>query len=653
MARSSKCVAFIFGVFAFFCMIFPLQQAHAQGCSPNTTVSLSSQLGNAQLCGTTDNGTTVYRGIPYAAPPVGALRWQAPQALTASSIWNGTLQATQFAPICPQSATSTPNQSEDCLYLNVWVPSGATSTSKLPVMVFIHGGAFVTGAGSLDVYNGSVLASNAGNPAIVVTLNYRLGALGFLYANVNGFPAPANANLLINGNFGLRDQQLALQWVQQNIAGFGGNPSNVTLFGESAGAMSVGLHLTSIPSSNATYSVAQGSGTLPPNVSLFQKAIMESNPYGLPYRDVSTAAARALNPLGLNFLQRLCALLNQQDSTTPAKYCWAGANPIAFLQQKVPLKAILTAQSDVSGASFATNLFTGGLAAALPWAPVYDNSFVVNQPLKGYYSATVAQGAFKYTVQSTPMPVLLGFNQNEGATFAGLAEAANPTVLTNATYPALLSVAYKASSTAIQKVPAYNATQMSASAPPYYFSSCNPKTNPVSCTFPLPSCSSTDTTTNCTGPGNGGAFAFSNLTTDDIFKCANLQAANAYVGRSTNAVYGYLFASPPILNLYGTLPSCSATSGNVCHGNELPYVFGTVGNFAYPVPPADSSVSQAMVNAWLSFAAKGSPGISAWSPLSSSNQSVYTLGGTNNGQPSEIATSSNCTSLWNTIYPLS
>lgn len=649
MTRHSKCIAFIVGVFAFFCMVFPLQQARAQGCNSTSPVTLSSQLGNAQLCGATDNGgTTVYRGIPYAAPPVGALRWQAPQALTASSIWKGTLQATQFAPVCPQSATSAPNQSEDCLYLNVWVPNGTTPTSKLPVMVFIHGGAFVSGAGSLDVYNGSALASNASNPTIVVTLNYRLGALGFLYVNQG---PKDNSPPLVAGNFGLRDQQLALQWVQQNIANFGGNPGNVTLFGESAGAMSVGLHLTSIPSSNATYSVVKGSGTLPPNVSLFQKALMESNPYGLPYRDVSTFGARFLNPLGVNFLQRVCTLMNQQNSTIPAQNCWTGSDPMAFLQS-VPLKAILTAQDNMSGISFAENLLTGGLSNALPWAPVYDNSFVVNQPLKGYYSSTVTQGSFQYSVKSTAMPVLMGFNQNEGATFAGLAEAADPLTLTNASYPNLLLVGYKLAAGTIQGVSAYNATQMSASAPSYYFDNCDPTVDPVSCTFPVQSCSSTSTDTTCTGTGDGGALAFSNLTTDDIFKCANLQAANAYLGQSSTAIYGYLFASPPIVDLYGTLPSCSVESGNVCHGNELPYVFGTVGNFAYPLQAADSAVSQTMVNAWSSFAAKGTPGVSGWTPLSSSNQSVYTLGGTNNGQPTAIAGPSNCTTLWNTIYPL-
>src|SRR5215813_12627894 len=193
-----------------------------------------------------------YRGIPYALPPVGDLRWAPPQP---HPRWSQLRSATSFGAVCPQDGVST-GDSEDCLFLNIWAPRDAVGHDKrLPVMVFFHGGFFVFGAGSLPAYDGSYLAAS-GN-VVVVTLNYRLGALGFLTVPELG----------LTGNYGILDQRMALQWVAENIAAFGGDPTKVTIFGESAGAMSVGLHLFSIPQDR----------------SLFRAAIMESNPLALPY----------------------------------------------------------------------------------------------------------------------------------------------------------------------------------------------------------------------------------------------------------------------------------------------------------------------------------------------------------------------------------
>ena len=193
-----------------------------------------------------------YRGIPYALPPVADLRWAAPQPYPR---WRHLRPATSFGAICPQDGVAT-GDSEDCLFLNIWTPRAAVERDKrLPVMVFIHGGYFVFGAGSLPLYDGSYLA--ASGDVVVVTLNYRLGALGFL----------AVPELGLTGNYGILDQRLALRWVAENIAAFGGDPRKVTIFGESAGAMSVGLHLFSIPA----------------NRDRFRAAIMESNPLAIPY----------------------------------------------------------------------------------------------------------------------------------------------------------------------------------------------------------------------------------------------------------------------------------------------------------------------------------------------------------------------------------
>ena len=188
-----------------------------------------------------EGGARVFLGIPYAKPPVGELRFQPPQP---AARWHGDLDATEFGPSCmqnPGALSASGELSEDCLTLNVYSPEDPQRGS-LPVMVFIHGGAFV--AGGSNQYDGWRLAEEYG--AVVVTLNYRLGALGFLshpeLDQEMGVPQ--------SGNMALKDQQLALQWVQQNIAGFGGNPNQVTLFGESAGSMSTCVHMVAPGSQN-------------------------------------------------------------------------------------------------------------------------------------------------------------------------------------------------------------------------------------------------------------------------------------------------------------------------------------------------------------------------------------------------------------------
>ena len=209
-------------------------------------------VGDGQLRGKQVGKTDEYLGIPYAAPPVGPLRWRAPQP---PARWHGTRAATLFAPHCPQpvGVFGRASMSEDCLYLNVFAPV-EVRRSGLPVMVWIHGGAFV--GGESDDYNPSGLVDDG---VIVVTINYRLGALGFL-----AHPALADHRGGPAGDYGLMDQQAALQWVHSNIQAFGGDPANVTLFGESAGGQSVLLQLTS-----------------PGARGLFAKAIAESGGYAL------------------------------------------------------------------------------------------------------------------------------------------------------------------------------------------------------------------------------------------------------------------------------------------------------------------------------------------------------------------------------------
>ncbi len=182
-----------------------------------------------------DSSITVFKGIPFAAPPVGELRWKAPQASTA---WQGVRTADQFGNTCPQLMRNTASGSEDCLFLNVW--TGANSAKeKRPVFVWIHGGRFIFGAGSQPLFDGEGLARKG---VIVVTFNYRLGVFGFLATPELTQESGHNAS----GNYGLLDQIAALQWVSRNIAAFGGDPNRVTIAGQSAGAGSV-LQLVNSP----------------------------------------------------------------------------------------------------------------------------------------------------------------------------------------------------------------------------------------------------------------------------------------------------------------------------------------------------------------------------------------------------------------------
>ena len=196
----------------------------------------------------TDAGIEQYLGIPYAAAPVGPLRWKPTEPHAA---WTEPRDATRFGPTCPQDSDRDAggSQSEDCLFLNVWTP-GADATAKRPVMVFIHGGGFKNGSGSRETYAGSTLPAR---DVVQVTFNYRLGILGFLAHPL----LTAEGVDHRSGNYGLLDQQAALRWVRDNIAAFGGDPANVTLFGESAGSISVCTHLLA-PASNQLFARAIG-----------------------------------------------------------------------------------------------------------------------------------------------------------------------------------------------------------------------------------------------------------------------------------------------------------------------------------------------------------------------------------------------------------
>nr|HRC89949.1 carboxylesterase family protein [Bacteroidales bacterium] len=185
---------------------------------------------NGIIQGIVADDLIIFKGVPFAEPPVGDLRWKAPQLV---KNWEGIKQATQFAPAPMQVGNPVPGKSEDCLYLNIWTPAKSTK-EKLPVMVWIYGGGFSFGSTSDPVHNGEHLARKG---VVVVSIAYRVGQLGFL---AHPELSAENPNR-VSGNYGLLDQIAGLQWVQRNISAFGGDPANVTIFGESAGAISVSM----------------------------------------------------------------------------------------------------------------------------------------------------------------------------------------------------------------------------------------------------------------------------------------------------------------------------------------------------------------------------------------------------------------------------
>ena len=242
-------------IFALSVMMVP-GAPRAHGAPPPQSVVLPEQ---EPVIGTVTPNLRKFLGIPYATPPVGNLRWKPPQA---HARWFAPLDTTKFGSHCPQDASffGIASASEDCLFLSVFTPNhpnaNALPSHLHPVMVWIHGGGLI--AGESDDYDPANLVEQG--DVIVVTINYRLGALGFLAHPALSAESADHAS----GNYGIMDQQLALAWVQRNIAAFGGDPQNVTIFGESAGGLSVLSHLTS-----------------PLAAGLFQRAIVQSGAYSL------------------------------------------------------------------------------------------------------------------------------------------------------------------------------------------------------------------------------------------------------------------------------------------------------------------------------------------------------------------------------------
>jgi para-nitrobenzyl esterase len=286
--------------------------------------------------GVLHDGVRTFKGIPYAAPPVGDLRWQLPQAPRA---WHATLDGTNYGSACPQVARyglTEASDNENCLSLNVAVPiaEGQEARRKLPVIVWIHGGAFVGGASGL--YPLDYMARSG--HVIVVSLNCRLGVFGFM--------AHPSFEATHNGGYGIEDQRFALRWVKRNIAAFGGDPDNVTLAGESAGAASVCSHILA-PEETA---------------GLFQKAIVQSAGCVTTLPTVAEAGRTG---------ERVAALVGCDDLATA----------LACLRKK-PVKELLAAATEVGGANImAFAPATGAKTVPQPGAEAITSGRFVRVPV--------------------------------------------------------------------------------------------------------------------------------------------------------------------------------------------------------------------------------------------------------------------------------
>ncbi|KAF2635990.1 prolyl oligopeptidase-like protein [Massarina eburnea CBS 473.64] len=237
--------------------------AHGAALYPRQTQQVTTSFGSVQ--GATSNlesGVTVYKGIPFAKPPVGDLRWTAP---TSPANWSGVLNATTFGADCAQSysevglfSSGNTNISEDCLYMNIWAPANASSTSNLPVFLWIYGGRFVGGSGSVPTYDGAHLAAKG---MVVVTFNYRMGPFGFLAHPDLSAESAHNSS----GNYGILDQQQAINFLKTEVAAFGGDADHITVGGQSAGSASALIMMYSPLSSDNIVGCIAESGARDPH----------------------------------------------------------------------------------------------------------------------------------------------------------------------------------------------------------------------------------------------------------------------------------------------------------------------------------------------------------------------------------------------------
>jgi len=546
-----------------------------------------------------------FKGIPYAGSTAPPNRFLPPTPLQP---WTGTLNATEFAPGCVQTHHNPDvpaQQSEDCLNLNVYAPAGTQAGDALPVIVFIHGGAFQEGSnrGPFDMYEATYGVQQ--HPVVWVTINYRLGNFGWL-ALTDDVP----------GNMGILDQRAALQWVAANIAAFGGDGSKVTLQGESAGAMSIGVHMVS-----------------PGSKGLFSRAIQESNPAGFPYRsraeqalygaayckavqcEVPAASLRGahtaahsqlLNAASIDSKQWLgkLSLMPQQARESIAQAALSAHNGkvgpytapealaadlpvLAAAAPRAHAAAVRSARQGLQSTTCSMSCLQGlttdaakagwnkadpilvileanfghWFSAFLAWTPTVDGTILPENEIPAAKAGT--SWAYQNKVD-----MLISTNTNEGATFIYAAiDFALPPWSIGIVYDVLFGSKYTQNITAM---PAYNPKDF-----------------------------------------EDGRQPLSHATTDHLFRCPSQALASAVAtagGQAWVARYNHVASFSYIFAKFG-LPDVCVTE--VCHASELPFVFharnttGASQNITFT--PAELSMSANMVQYWVNFAITGNP----------------------------------------------
>lgn len=458
-------------------------------------------------------GIRLYKGLPFAAPPVGALRWKAPQAVRP---WTGVRAVNEWGPRCVQSQRLgeldplNKRMDEDCLYLNVWAPAQAR---QLPVMVWIHGGSNLNGAASQPEYDARAWARLG---VVAVSVNYRLDVFGFM-----AHPElSAESGTQSSGHYALLDQIAALKWVQHNIAQFGGDPSNVTIVGESAGAINVSLLMVS-----------------PLTRGLFAKAIGQSGSALVPTGPYSPRPLAAGEAHGLRMAQAL------------------GARTLADMRQ--------ASAAEVLAASAKTPTIVG--------LGVVDGHVVPDHPARLFASG-----------RAHDVPVLLGFNADEGSLFAG--RTAPPATV--AAYEAWVQAQFKDDTA--QALALYPAGAQ----------------------------------------GEHILASFTALTGDQIISYGSWTWAEHALRANQSPVYRYFFnRRPPAAPEKSLYP---LTGPGVYHFADILYAFDSLGvRPDWGWQAADRQLAHTMARYWTQFAKTGNPngaGLPAWPRLGAAKREVMELG---------------------------
>jgi para-nitrobenzyl esterase len=452
------------------------------------------------LQGAVENGIAVYKGIPFAAPPVGDLRWKAPQPPLP---WEGIKQATQFAPAPWQGGNTPSGKSEDCLYLNVWTPA-TKQKEKLPVLVWIYGGGFSFGSTSEPGYNGEALAKKG---VVLVSIAYRVGVLGYL-----AHPElSAESTHGVSGNYGILDMIAALAWIKDNIAAFGGDPSRVTIFGESAGGIAVSM-LCASPQAKGLFhgAISQSGGSFGP-----------SRPTSYPGENMKSLK------------------LAEEDGVALMKR----AN-VASIKE---LRAL------------SPDALPGGFGSGGSW-PIIDGVVIPDDQFTLYEAG-------KYN----DVPVLIGYNSDEGLSFMGMLNVKNA-----AEYEASLTARFGKFAPALAKA------------------------------YPTSNNAITRSTRNLM---RDVAFGW------HTWSWARLQSRTGKAG-----VFLYYFDQHPAYPKDGP----QADHGSP-HAQEIPYVFQSLDKNNPATSASDVVISEAMATYWTNFAKYGHPNskeVTPWKPFTEKQPAV-------------------------------